>query len=108
MEIKFIPLTHAEVPVNKVVTIDGKEYAIEVLYNSRKDFYTMTLMDSESSEIIYCGKLTYLSSYINGPAAGVDITSAVVPLNIEDVLRDTVKIGRISAENFDTMKVALL
>ncbi len=108
MEIKFIPLTHSEIPVNKIVTIDGKEYAIEVLYNSRKDFYTMTLKDSESSDVIYCGKLTYLSDYINGPCSGVEITSRVIPLNIEDVLRDIVRIGRISSDNFDTMKVAIL
>lgn len=108
MDISFLPVAHDELPIRKTIEIDGVQYDVDFDYNQRGDFYTMALRDVTTGDVLYSGKLTYLSSFLNSPVDGVAITSKIIPLCIEDVLREIPAIERISKNNFDTMKVCLI
>jgi len=108
MDITYLPVTHDEMPVRKTFEIDGVQYDVDFNYNQRGDFYTMMLRNATTGEVLYSGKLTYLSNFLNGPVDGVAIASKIIPLCIEDVLREISAIERISKDNFDTMKVCLI
>ena len=107
MELEYLPVQHSEMPVRKEFEIDGTRYLVDFDYNTRGDFYTATIRNGDE-DVLYSGKLTYLSNLINGPVEGLAITSRIIPLNLGDVIREWPLVQRISQSNFDEMRICLL
>lgn len=105
MELVYLPFSHAEIPVTKTFLINGVYYNITIQYNDRYDFYTILVCDSNDT-CIFSGKLSYLRNAIDAVVAGIHVR--IIPLIIEDVMRDISQVERISAINFDSMRICVL
>lgn len=106
MNLVYLPIAHKEIPVRKIFDIGGKNYIFDFDYNTRCDFYTVAIYDM-SETLLYSGKLTYLQDLITGPVEGLDISSRIIPVNIEDAIREFPAIDRIGSGNFDTMRICI-
>jgi hypothetical protein len=92
--------------VRKTFDIGGKNYIFDFDYNTRGDFYTIAIYDT-SETLLYSGKLPNLQNLITGPIEGLDISVRLIPVNIEDAMRDYPAIDRIGSVNFDTMRICI-
>lgn len=106
MNLTSLPINHSEIPCRKTFVLQGKNYIFDFDYNTRCDFYTVAIYDM-SETLLYSGKLTYLQNLITGPVEGLDISSRIIPVNIEDAIREFPAIDRIESGNFDTMRICI-
>jgi len=106
MNLIYLPIANKEIPVRKIFDIDGKNYIFDFDYNTRGDFYTVAIYDMGET-LLYSGKLTYLQNLITGPVEGFDITARIIPVNIEDAVREYPAIDRIGSGNFDAMRICI-
>jgi len=104
VELIYLPYTHSEIPVQKTFQIGGVYYNIAIQYNDRYDFYTILVCDSNDT-CIFSGKLSYLRNAIDAVVAGIHVR--IIPLIIEDGMRDISQVRRISAINFDAMRICV-
>lgn len=80
-DFEYLPLTAAEVPIEKDFTIGDSTYAWLFRYNETFDFYTLEIRD-EDDVILYTTKLTYASDIVNAVVEGLNISKVIVPINI--------------------------
>ena len=107
VNLTYIQLKHEELPVQKIFRIDGKNYIFNFDYNAVGDFYTLTILDDNENPI-YASKLTYLRNSVQEVVQGLTLKRKIVPLNLSDVMKDIPTIDRISANNFDNMRVCII
>ncbi len=67
-------------PFSKIFLIDGKEYDVEIDYNSYNDFYTVKVSDT-SGNVLLTNKLTYFSEINDSIIKGLDIVKKLLPLD---------------------------
>ncbi len=103
----YLPVLHEELPVRKRYEIGGRNYYFDIDYNDRYDFYSVAIYDMDNA-ILYSGKLTYLSNLINGAVDGLSLPSRIIPLNIEDIVREFPGIDRIGSDNFNSMRICVV
>lgn len=106
MNFTYLPVIHEELPVRKRYDIAGRNYYFDIDYNDRFDFYTVTIYDMDNV-LLYSGKLTYLGEVLNGPVGGMDLVR-IIPVNIEDIVREFPNIDRIGVGNFNSMRICVL
>lgn len=107
MELEYLPITHEELPVQKVFTLGNRNYSIEFLYNDRFDFYTVVFRN-EQDEPVYSTRLNYLTDAIHAVVDDIDVSLQLLPMNIADMALEYPEIEQITADNFDDMRIAVL
>ena len=100
---EFLDFTAEEIPVEKTFNIEGKDYRIQIDYNSYFDFYTCTIKDIDSNVLI-CNKLVYYIPVNDATIQGLDITKKIIPLNYDDPETEII----INKANFDKIKLYLV
>lgn len=103
----FLPITHDEIPVEKVFTLDGKNYAVEFNYNDIGDFYTISIRDESTGDLLFTTKLTYLSKAIDAVIDGITMTHNIVPALPLDLDSNTNSDIEVTQENFDEVYLCL-
>ena len=106
MNLSYLPFSHEELPVQKTFEINGTNYEITLYYNDRFDIYTVTICDS-NDVCIFSGKLTYFRNTLDAVVPGINADTKIIPLIIEDVMREILQIERISSKNFDSMRICI-
>lgn len=107
IQMTYLQLTHDELPVQRIIEIDGINYTFNFDYNSVGDFYTFAILDAEEIPI-YASKLTYLGNSIQGVVPGLSLKRKIVTLNLSDALREIPAIERINKDNFDSMRICIV
>lgn len=107
MEFHYLPVEHDELPLQVMFEIEGQNFTFNFDYNERFDFYTLMIVD-ENDEPVFANKLTYLSNALNTATEGLDISTMLIPLIIEDVSREFPEVERISKENFESIRMCLI
>ncbi len=103
----YIQLTHDELPVQRILEIDGVNYTFNFGYNSVGDFYTFTILDEDDTPL-YASKLAYLGNSMQGVVPGLSLKKKIVTLNLPDALSEIPAIERVSKDNFDTMRICII
>ncbi len=104
MIINYLPYSHEELPISKTFDIFGARYDITIYYNDRFDIYTIMIYKNNS--LLFAGKLTYIRNALDAVVADIPDDAKIIPLLLEDVLRDVPRVSRISKENFNKMMLA--
>ncbi len=107
IELRYIQLSHDELPVQRVLEIDGVNYTFNFDYNSVGDFYTFTILDEDEIPL-YSSRLIYLSNSVQEVVPGLSLKKKIITLNLPDVLQEIPGIERISKDNFDTMRICII
>jgi hypothetical protein len=106
MDLEYLPFSHEELPVKKTFEINGANYGVTLYYNDRFDIYTVTICDSDDV-CIFTGKLTYCRNALDAVVSGIDSDTKIIPLIIEDVMREILQVERIDSENFDSVRICV-
>lgn len=101
MILHYLPYSHEELPVSKTFDIFGRRYEITIYYNDRYDIYTIMIYKNNS--LLFSGKLTYIRNAIDAVVADIPDDAKIIPLLLEDILRDVPRVNRITKENFNKM-----
>lgn len=104
MVINYLPYLHDELPILKTFDIWGSRYDITIYYNDRYDIYTIMIYKNNS--LLFSGKLTYIRNAIDAVIADIPDDAKIIPLLLEDVLREVPRVKRVSKENFDRVMLA--
>lgn len=107
MDLDFLPFKHSELPAEKTFDIKGVNYAITIRYNDRFDFYTAEISDN-GGNLLFTGKLTYNRNLIDAVVPGIDPTIKIIPIIIEDAMREFPVVTRIGKDNFDSVSLVVL
>ncbi len=107
MELRYLPVTHDELPVRKTFEIDGNVYDIEFHYNTKFDFYTMAIFDTEDN-LLFTTKLCYLTDALHAVVEELSGEHGIVPLIETDASREFPQVERMGVDNFDAIKVCLV
>jgi hypothetical protein len=107
IEIEYLPVTHGELPVQKIFEIGGNDYIINFDYNDMHDFYTMTIVDEDENPV-YAAKLSYLTNAIQNAVPGLELKERIVPLIMSDVSREVPQVERIGKDVFDNTRISIL
>lgn len=103
MEIEYLPYNNNELPISKDFDIFGSRYTITLYYNDLADIYTIII--SKDENVIFSGKLTYCRNAIDAVVYDIEPDKKIIPLLIDDALRNILRIDRISKYNFDSMRL---
>jgi hypothetical protein len=83
IDLKHIEFKKQEIPVSKMIEIDGNLYFLEIQYNEVKDFYVAILYDDNETPLI-SSKLVYLGNAFH--ARSNDIPERqLIPMNLNDM-----------------------
>jgi hypothetical protein len=85
--LEYIPLTAAEIPVEKVVEFGGVNYRLRFLWNEIGEFYTLTFYTADGAEI-YAVKLVYGFNVIRATIAGFRIAAKIVLADAADFVSE--------------------
>lgn len=99
MILHYLPYLHEELPISKTFDIFKARYEITVYYNDRYDIYTIIIYKNNS--LLFSGKLTYLRNAIDAVVENIPDDAKIIPLLLEDVLREAPRVKRITKDNFD-------
>ncbi len=106
MEITYLPFNNDELPCKKTFELGNENYSLAIRYNDRFDFYSAELYDNDET-LLFSGKLTYLEDYIDSVVENIDSSVKVVPIIIDDVLKEYPTVTRISSDNFDDVRLCV-
>jgi Domain of unknown function (DUF6983) len=108
LNIEHIEFKKQEIPVSKMIDIDGRLYSIEIQYNEVHDFYVAILYDDNEKPMI-SSKLVYLGNAFHACCEHMP-EKKLIPLNINDLSSEQPgKNLRLSAEMFeDRIKIYIL
>lgn len=95
---------HYDLPITKTFNIFKSRYDITIYYNDRYDIYTILIY--KNNQLLFAGKLTYLRNAVDAIVAEIPDDAKIIPLLLEDVLREVTRVNRISKNNFDKMLLA--
>lgn len=104
MIIHYLPYSHVELPISKTFDIFGSRYDVTIYYNDRCDIYSILI--SKDEKVLFAGKITYLRNAVDVIMADIPDSAMIVPLILEDVLREVPRVKRVSKENFDRVMLA--
>jgi hypothetical protein len=98
-----IQVTAEQVPISMVLDLDGDGnlYRYQFDYNGEFDFYTVTVIDINTSEILYTGKLVY---GVDALAAGhniLNLTNGIIPWDFNNLITEC------NAETFDSLNLVV-
>ena len=100
LELEYIEFKKKEIPVCKMIDVDGRLYFLEVQYNSVHDFYVAILYDDNEKPMI-ASKLVYAGNAFHACCKHMP-AKQLIPLNINDVQGDQPGRGiRLSAKLFE-------
>jgi hypothetical protein len=99
MILHYLPYLHEELPISKKFDIFGARYDITIYYNDRFDIYTIMIYKNNS--LLFGGKLTYIRNALDAIVAEIPDDAKIIPLLLEDVLREAPRVKRITKDNFD-------
>ena len=106
-EYEYIPITHDELPCEKIFTLDGTDYALEFRFNDVADFYTLSVSD-EDGDLLFTTKLTYLTEAIDAVIEGIDMTRNIVPAQFADIDADEPTDTQVTKNTFDEVYLCLI
>ena len=86
IELDYLPVTNAELPVEKIFDI-GNEYTFEFIYNSRMDRVTMYIKD-EDDNILYTTLIVYGAPLYHAVVSGIELNQDIVAF---DIWKDTMR-----------------
>jgi len=86
---QFVPITVAEMPVIKTVTIGTTSYEFYFLYNKRMDTVSLLIQDLNGS-ILYTTRLIYGFSILNAIVDGLAFSYTVVPFDTSELFSTAV------------------
>lgn len=104
----YLPVTHDEIPVEKVFVLDGKSYAIEFNYNDRYDFYTMMVSDESSGDLLFTTKLTYLCNALDAVVEGLSLSHEIIPALTRDLDAGESSDTELCSDTFDEVLICLI
>ena len=107
MEFQYLPFVKEELPIQKTFDLGGVNYSILVRYNDRFDFYTAEVYNNEN-ELIFTNKFTYLENFLDTITEGLNTNIRIIPLITDDIAQEYPRVNRISEDNFDDVRLALL
>jgi len=107
IDMRYVQISHSELPVQKVFDIDGVNYTFNFDYNSVGDFYTFTILDEDENPL-YAAKLCYLTNAMQSAVPGITLQRKIVALNLSDALREIPAIERLGIDNLDIMRICFI
>jgi hypothetical protein len=103
MDLAYLPLTLAEIPVAKDYDI-GNVYTFRFQRNVKRDFLTCEVLNS-SGAVIYATRLTYLASLIHAEVDGLEFTKNLIPFDINELSASELLHEYLTSENFDEVQL---
>lgn len=106
-DIEYLPFeSHDEIPVEKRVSLKGKDYIVGMTYNEYSDSYALYIKDLDGN-MLHIGKLTYLVDAVNTVLKGLgDIH--IIPVDFADMTREIPSHNHVGKENFSKIKLVLV
>jgi hypothetical protein len=103
----ILPFQFSELPIRKTFTLpDGKTLKFELRHNSRHDFFTLSVYNTEDA-LLFTTKLCYLRQAIHAVVAGLEGLS-IVPYDFDnDEASHPIHDG-ITSANFDRVRLVAL
>ncbi len=108
IDITYIEFKKQEIPVSKMIDIDGRLYSLEIQYNEVHDFYVAILYDDNEKPII-SSKLVYRCNAFHACCENMP-EKKLIPLTVNDLsgVQSETEL-RLSAETFeDSIKIYLI
>ncbi len=99
-----IQIKAEQIPVSMVLDLDGNGNLYRYLfqYNKLYDYYTITVIDDNTGDILYVGKLVYGADALAAGHNILNITNRIIPIDFNGV--ETV----CNAESFDSLSLVVL
>ncbi len=107
-EYEYLPVTHDELPVEKIFNIDGESYAFEFNYNDEFDFYTMIISAPSTGDVLFTTKLTYLNNALDAVAEGIKIIRKIIPAIPSDITAESPSDKQVNKDTFDEVRICLI
>ena len=105
---EYLPVTHDEIPVEKVFILDGKSYALEFNYNDVGDFYTLMVSDESTGTLLFATRFSYLSEAIDAVVTGLSMTRNIIPSLPVDIDADSPSDTQVTIDTFDEVRLCLM
>ncbi len=86
IELEFLPLESAELPVSKIFDL-GKQYRFVFKKNTQKSRISVELYDLDDS-LLYTTRLIYGNYLLHATIDGVEFSGPIVPFNIDELFTD--------------------
>jgi len=106
MKLTYLNILKSEIPCEKIFLIEGTEYTFLFSYNDLFDFYTVTVKDM-SGEVIFANKFSYMRNAFDPVVAQLPRVR-LVPISLAEFERSVPAHERISADNFDDVRICLI
>ena len=104
----YLPVTHDEIPVEKVFVLDGKSYALEFNYNDVGDFYTLLVSDESTGTLLFTTRLSYFYEAIDAVVTGLSMTRNIFPARPVDLDADYPSDTQVNADTFEEVRLCLI
>jgi len=106
--IEYLPVSHNEIPVEKIFFLDGKSYALEFNYNDAYDFYTLMVTDETTGSLLFTTRLSYLSETIDAIVSGLSMTRNIIPVLPNDIDAESGSDIQVTKDTFDEVRLWLM
>lgn len=104
MELEYLPLASAELPVSKIFNIGDESYIFLFRKNTRANRIYCEIRD-EDDNILYTTRLVYAADLIHAVVEGLTYDAPIRPFNINGLLTDRTLDTEVTPDNLDRVKM---
>ncbi len=104
IQLEYLPLTGAELPVSKIFTVGEESYTFIFRKNTRHDRIYCEIRDSDDN-ILYTTRLIYAANILNAVVDGLTMDDPIRPFNLNEIMTKRIIDTEVTPDNLDRVKM---